>query len=362
MNCLTSSVRNRLPSVLRATSTQGNVKALFVQRRGYHGFQFASFHGWKLPYGASSTKVRKEELDKEPYFTQKPHDKWDYNRIDEQINASSEFRKKEGREGFYQGQREDNSTTNHGSLHTPSHYRLYDYFDEYTKPGTDKKLAAAYAVKEQWDAEKFYYPGEAWQKNRPGFRSVPKELLNRQTWYHWSDTITKWDEIQPTIRTRSWNPDWPPPGYHVPKMHCKKEFYFGVEESGLVSEIERYNWFRSWSDSNMRCGWKEIPLFILLFSGLWIVARNAQSVNTWRAMMSNMYYPGRQMIRPFGVPKNWENGTLWWQKPLEDFPNQGEVWYLNETRFGYINHLKERDAREWVEKVHGAGPQIASAI
>lgn len=112
----------------------------------------------------------------------------------------------------------------------------------------------------------------------------------------------------------------------------------------------------------MRCGWKEIPLFILLFSGLWIVARNAQSVNTWRAMMSNMYYPGRQMIRPFGVPKNWENGTLWWQKPLEDFPNQGEVWYLNETRFGYINHLKERDAREWVEKVHGAGPQIASAI
>eukprot|EP00796_Vickermania_ingenoplastis_P004916 gene4916-3528_t len=340
-----SSAIGALSSAVAAGQPVGGLAHL-VQRRAYHGFQFASFHGWTLPYGNKSTKVSKEELEKLKFFTQRPNSKWDYNRIDENINSSSEFRRTENREGFYEGQREDGSTTHHGSLHTPSHYRLYEYFDEYTKPGVNKKLAAAYAVKEQWDSEKFYYPGEAWQKNRPGFRSVPKELLNRQTWYHWSDTIMKWDEIQPTIRTRSWNPDWPPPGYHMPKLQCKKEFYFGVEEEGLVSEIERYNWFRSWSDNNLRCGWREIPIFMIFFGMLYWVARNAQAVNSWRAMMSNMYYPGRQMIRPFGVPNDWEAGSFWWQKPLEEFPNQGEVWYLNKTRFGYINHLRERDAKE----------------
>lgn len=181
-------------------------------------------YGWRLPYGSPHTKITREELEKTRYFTQKPHDKWDYHRVEQNIDSQSEFRKTDGREGFFQGMREDNSTLHHGSLHTPGKYRLYEYFDEYTKPGVNTKLAAAYAVKEQWDAEEFYYPGEAWRRNRPGFRSVPKELLNRQTWYHWSDTIAQWDKIQPTMRTRSWNPDWPPPGYKVPKMEGKRSF------------------------------------------------------------------------------------------------------------------------------------------
>ncbi|CAJ1012589.1 hypothetical protein Q4I28_007902 [Leishmania naiffi] len=320
--------------------------AYWVSRRDYHGFQFASFHGWTLPYGGKSTRVTKEELENQRFFTERPREKWDYHRVDENINSQSEFRNAEGREQFYQGSREDNTTTNHGSLHTPPKYRLYEYFDEYTKPGVNTKVAAAYAVKEQWDAEEFYYPGEAWQRNRPGFRSVPKELLNRQTWYHWSHALTKWDEIQPTIRTRSWNPDWPPPGYEVPKLQCKKEFYFGIEDEGLVSEVERYNWFRSWSDSNMRVGWREIPLFMMLLGTLYLIARNAMSVTVMRAMSSNMYYPGRTFIRPFGVPKDWEKECFWWQRPLEEFPNQDQVWYWTHARFGYINYIKQRDARE----------------
>lgn len=328
------------------TVLTGSFAAHYTGKRGYHGFQFASFHGWTLPYGAKSTRVTKEELENQKFFTQRPQEKWDYHRVDENINSQSEFRSTEGREAFTQGMREDNSTMDHGSLHTPSHYRLYEYFDEYTKPGVNQKVAACYAVKEQWDAEEFYYPGEAWQRNRPGFRSVPKELLNRQTWYHWSDTITKWDEIQPTIRTRSWNPDWPPPGYTVPKLQCKKEFYFGTEDEGLVSEVERYNWFRSWSDNNMRVGWREIPLFVLLFATLYYLARNAMSITAMRAVASNLYYPGRNFIRPFGVPKDWENDFFWWQTPLEEFPVQDQVWYFNQSRYGYINYVKQRDARE----------------
>lgn len=320
--------------------------SLLTSCRGYHGFQFGGFHGWTLPYGAANTRVTREELQDIKYFKNAPGSKWAYNRIDENINSQSEFRQTAGREEFFEGQREDNSTMHHGSLHTPGKYRLYEYFDEYTKPGSNKKMAAAYALKEQWDAEEFYYPGEVWQRNRPGFRSMPKELLNKQTWYHWSHTLTQWDKIQPTIRTRSWNPDWPPPGYHVPKLQCKKEFVFGIEEEGLVSEVERYNWFRSWSDSNMRCGWMEIPLFGMLFFTLWWLARNAQSVTAMRAMWSNLYYPGRTMIRPFGVPEDWETGCFWWQRPLEEFPNQSEVWYMNQSRFGYLNYIKQRDARE----------------
>lgn len=340
-----ASQAGRLAAVAVATPALSSA-ALTSWRRQYHGFQFAGFHGWTLPYHGKSTRVTKEELENQRFFTERPREKWDYHRVDENINSQSEFRSSEGREGFYQGQREDNSTTNHGSLHTPHQYRLYDYFDEYTKPGVDKKVAACYAVKEQWDAEEFYYPGEAWQRNRPGFRSVPKELLNRQTWYHWSDTIMKWDEIQPTIRTRSWNPDWPPPGYQMPKLQCKKEFYFGMDDEGLVSEVERYNWFRSWGDSNMRVGWREIPLFIMFFGSLFLAARNAMSVTAMRAMTSNMYYPGRTLIRPFGVPKDWSTDCFWWQRPLEEFPNQDQVWYMNQSRFGYINYIKQRDARE----------------
>ncbi|KAG8346000.1 hypothetical protein ERJ75_000963400 [Trypanosoma vivax] len=326
-------------------STACFVLPLCRQQYFYHGFHLAGFHGWRIPCDGK-TKVTKEELDDIRFFTQKPKEKWDYHRVDENINSNSEFRKTHDRPMFSEGMREDNSTVNDGDLHTPKKYRLYEYFDEYTKPGVNKKIAACYAVKEQWDAAEFYYPGEAWQKNRPGFRSVPKELLNRQTWYHWSDTIMKWDEIQPTIRTRSWNPDWPPPGYKIPKRHCQKEFTFGVEDPAIVSEVERYNWFRSWGENNMRCGWKDIWLFGILFAALYYTARISLDVTVMRAMMSNMFYPGRQIVRSFGTPKDWEKDVFWWQRPLEEFPNQTDVWYFHESRFKYMDYIKKRDARE----------------
>ena len=55
--------------------------------------------------------------------------------------------------------------------------------------GVAPPSTAAIAVREQWDADEFYYPGEKWKRNRPSFRSVPAELLNKQSWYHWIDLI-----------------------------------------------------------------------------------------------------------------------------------------------------------------------------
>lgn len=323
--------------------------ALTEARRGWAFFQFSNFHGWTIPYGGKRTNITKEELQNFRYFNTKSREQWDYNRIDESVTQRSEFRDTSSRPTFETGQRPDNSFVNDYHPHTPKKYSLHDYFDEYTKPGVNKKVAACYAVKENWDADEFYYPGESWQKNRPGFRSVPKEILNRDTWYHWSDVFTKVGDLQATLRTRSWNPQWPPPGYKMPKMSCKKEFIFGAEDPSVVTEIERYYWYRSWMDNNMRVGFQELFLFVNLAVVLYYYARSGNSNMVRRSMFSNLYYPGANFLRPFGVPRDWENEYFWWQEPLDTFPNQGEVYYMDKMRFGYMRHLEQRDAREALE-------------
>jgi hypothetical protein len=345
-------LRNAPSSVTNVVLNQQQISAspaLLVAKRSWAYFQFANFHGWSLPYGAKQSNVTKEDLQSFRYFNTRSRKQWDYNRIDENITSNSEFKDRTGRETFDYGMREDNSNVNSGSMHTPSHYSLHDHFDAYTKPGIDKKFAAAVAVKEQWDAEEFYYPGEAWQRNRPGFRSVPKELLNRDTWYHWTDMWTKLDEVQSTNRTRSWNPQWPPQGYKVPRLSCKKEFIHGAEEPGLVAEVERYYWYRMWAEGNIRTGPRDIFLFGFVFLIFYYYARQAMDVNSMRSMYSNLHYPGRNAIRPFGTPKDWETGCFWWQKPLEEFPNQGEIYHMNGMRFGYMRYLEKRDEREKIE-------------
>lgn len=326
-----------------------NAGALTVPVRRYALWTFSNFHGWTLPNGGKQTNVTKEELQNFRYFNTRSRDKWDYNRIDENITSNSEFRDTSERPIFEQGQREDNSFVNDGHVHTPSHYRLYEYFDEYTKPGTNKKVAACYAVKEQWDSEEFYYPGESWKKNRPGFRSVPKEILNRDTWYGWADGFTKVGDIQATMRTRSWNPAWPPPGYKMPRLQCKKEFEFGTEDPCVVSEIERYYWYRSWLDNNMRAAPKDLFMFIFMAAFFYYLARSALDCMIMRMMFSNTAYPGRHFIRSFGTPKDWETGLFWWQVPLEEFPNNGEVFWINQLRYGYIREMEKRDELERVQ-------------
>jgi len=321
--------------------------ALFHSRRTYFAFQFANFHGWTLPYGGKQTKVTKEDLQNMRYFNTRSREKWDYNRIDETINASSEFRDRTNRPDF-DGTRVDKEGVE-GHTHTPGHYRLHHHFEEYSKPGIDPKFGAAMAVKEQWDADEFYYPGDAWKKNRPGFRSVPKEILNKQTWYHWTDTIFKMDEVQTTYRCRSWTPNWPPPGYKVPKLQCQKKFEFGVEDPSVVAEVERYYWYRSWIDNNLRSGPKESILILVGAFLFWAVSRDANDQWVQLSMFSNMYYPGRTLIRSFGTPKDWETDCFWWQRPLEEFPNQGEVWHMSETRYGYMRYIEKRDERERLE-------------
>lgn len=310
---------------------------------------FANFHGWAIPYGGRRTNITKEELNNFRYFNTRSRKQWDYTRIDDSITSNSEFRKYSHRPDFDTGTRTDNSQVNYGYTSTPSHYRLQDYFDEYTKPGVDRKWAAAIAVKEQWDANEHYYPGESWQQNRPAFRSVPKELLNRDTWYTGLDMAKNFDKVQSTTRVRSWCPQWPPPGLKVPKMQCKREFEFGAEDPSVVGEIERYYWFKSWQDSNMRFGVREFISLIVFFYIVYFYARIANDVMVQRSMFSNLFYPGRNFLRSFGTPKDWEKEPFWWQRPLDEFPNQGVIYVLNGWWNKYPLYIQQRDERERLE-------------
>lgn len=303
---------------------------------------------WTVP-GPGQCIATKAGIESTKYNT-KSRQQWDYNKIDERITAQSEFTKMDDRPDFG-GPREQDGFSMYSYMYKnpPNTKKLHEHFDAYTQPGSDPKLEAARAVKEHWDAETHYYPGEAWQRNRPSFRSVPKELLNKQTFYHWTDFFTKQEQMQTTLRPRTWNPIWPPPGYKVPKMVCKREFVFGVEEPGLVHEIERWYWHRNWFENNCRQGPWEIPLFFMLCYTLWYAARRNEWYFNMRMMMSNMWYPGRHGIRNFGEPADPNTDRWWWQEPLEnrkEFPEHALTWYLNEIRFGYINYLKREEERK----------------
>jgi hypothetical protein len=299
---------------------------------------------WRLP-GNSMPIGDSHKLKNIKYFNTKSRSQWDYQGIDEKITNQSQFKDLSQREDF-NGPRKDHQVTYHYSLDSNGHgyTRLHEYFDEYTQPGIDKKAAIARSVKEHWDADEFYYPGETWRRNRPSFRSVPQELLNKQTWYHWIDLAYNLNELAVTYRNRMWNPQWPPPGHKMPKFNTTREFVFGVDDPALVAEIERWYWFRNWFENNMKQGpWEWLGYFMF---GVWFWATvRSQHCNTkYKAMLANMYYPGRQAFRSFGEPKDWATERWWWQEPLETWPNQGEVWFCGEMRWKYINMKKKEDA------------------
>ena len=338
------------PALAAGTSVIGS--SLSTQKRhGWAPYIYYQRGPAKIGYPGKGKPADTNELRNRQYYP-KSRSQWDYVKINENITEQSEFTKMDNRPDF-DGPREK-GTEEVGAYpykNPPNHKRLHEYFDEYTQPGSDPKMQAALAVKEHWDAENFYYPGESWQRNRPGFRSVPKEMLNKQTCYHWLDWVTKFEDFQVASRPRTWNPIWPPPGYKVPKLVCKREFVFGVEEPGLVHEIERWYWHRMWFENNVRHGPIEFVLFACLGYALYYVARKNQFFWKMRVMTGNMWYPGRSMCRAFGEPRNAEEGW-WWQKPLEDresFPEPGLVWYINEIRFGYINYCKKEEERKKME-------------
>ena len=305
-------------------------------------FNLSGHSTGRTPMGAP--KATKRDYDNIRYFNTKPRDKWDYDRIDEQINQSSEFRDKTNREQFFEGPRKDNSNLNSGGMHTPHHYRLYEYFDEYTKPGVNKKVAAALAVEEQWKKTE-QFPSETFVKDRPGFRSVPKEILHRNTYYSHFLMLDNAEKVWTEHRPRAWCPHWPPPGYKMQRMQCKKEFTFGVEEVSLVAEIERFNWYKAWQETNTRLGWRECLAVVTNgISFIWF-QRNHGELTVMRAHMSGMMYPGRFFIRSNGTPKDWETGSFWFQKPLKEFPIYAQRMGEAQRSYwrGYIDYTRKQE-------------------
>ena len=335
-------------SFTRPVVVSGGSLYLAVSRRSYIHFTYSSFNHWQLPCGASDTNVSKADLDRRTYNKTKSRTQWNYTRIDETVNMNSQFRDSSKRPDF-DGPREDNSQFHKGGVHgTPKHYRLSDWFDEYSKPGSNKKIMALEALKEQWDADEFYYPGETWKKNSPAFRSVPKELVNKQTWAN-KEVLSKSPEIFATLRNRPFHPQWPPPGMKIPRMNAKKEFEFGIEDPALVAEVERYAWYRSWVDANCRMGPREIFIFLSTIAVMWFWMRYSRSNTLMYTKMANLWYPGRSLVRAFGEPIDPNVDCFWWQEPTHTFPNKGVVYWLGNIHTCYIDHLKERDEKELLE-------------
>ena len=81
---------------------------------------------------------------------------------------------------------------------------------------------------------------------------------------------------------------------------------------------------------------------------MYFMLRELGAQMKWKTMHANMYYPGRQFIRSFGEPLDWEKDDWWWQRPLESFPNQGQVWWFENSRYKYINYLKKVEEEERV--------------
>eukprot|EP00760_Papus_ankaliazontas_P035650 PhM_4_TR7954/c0_g1_i1/m.2957 len=299
---------------------------------------FAGNGEYRLP---GTPIVNKEEV-RNWKWDNKAREPFGYNRVDDHVNDTSEFRKP--RDSFTNGPRECNEMANDWSYGNPKKYkRLHEYFDEYSKPGTNPKVEAVRAVKEYWDASEFYYQGETWKRNRPSFRSVPQEILNKQTWYHYTQWVTTYNKYATTARPRATNPLWPPPGYKLPEFVTEKKFLWGCEDPGLVAEIERWMWHRMWFENVSRVGpWEIGPFLFGLYWGYYNM-RSMQDYLNMLKVFSGLYFPGQHMVRAFGEPKDPIKEGWWWQKPLEEWPNQGDIWYLKNCRFGYIDYVKKRD-------------------
>lgn len=300
---------------------------------------FAGVHEYRLP---GAPHVTKEEVKAWP-----PHrntkEPFGYNRVDDFVNLGSEFRKP--RDAFDTGPRPDNSMSNNWSYNNPpKHKRLHEYFDEFTQPGTDPKMNAVRSVKLYWDSKDFHYQGEQWRRNRPAFLSVPQEILNRESWYHYTQYVRGYHVYITTARPRQVNPIWPPPGYKLPAFSTKKVFKFGFDDPGLVMEIERWAWSRLWIDSVARFGPWELILWVIALTWMYYNMRAGQDNLNMFKVFAGLYFPGQHSILAHGEPMDPVKEGWWWQKPLEEWPNQGEIWFMREQRFGYINYIKKRDA------------------
>lgn len=322
--------------------------SLLTQKRfSWVPFWYHSAIDWVLPNGVDETDGYTNFL-KGKKFATKSRKQWDYNRIDENISSFSEFRKMHNRPDF-DGPRENNYPAHNASMkNPPGTKKLFEYFDEYTKPGSDKKLMAAMAVQEQWDAENYYYPGESWEHNRPAFRSVPKEICNKMTTYRMSDFVKNFENIQASTRNRAWNPMWPPPGYKLPEFTTKREFAFGSEDPGLVAEVERWYWHKMWHEANIRLGFYELIGVVFSLYLSYFIAKNHMSNYNLLSVVGNQWYPGAHFVTSFGEPTH-EGGKFWWQTDMKDWPVQIQFHTMREMRYGYINYLKRKKAREEAE-------------
>ena len=312
-------------------------------------FMFFGVHDWKIPAQHYGNSDKYTNYWKKKTFDTKSRSQWDYNRIDESINNFSEFRKLHNRPDFG-GPRESNWTAHNASMKNPPNTKkLYEYFDLYTKPGSNPKMEAAIAVREQWDADNDYYPGESWEHNRPAFRSVPKEIVNNQTTYNTKDMIVKGPEGASAARNRAWNPMWPPPGYKLPHYGTKREFTFGCEDPGLIAEVERWYWHKMWADANSRVGFFEILGSSMIIFVFWWGSRNHMSGYMMGTVASNQWYPGAHFITSFGESTEVEGGKFWWQTDMKQWPEQHSIWVMRNQRFGYIDYLKRKEALKQAE-------------
>ena len=308
---------------------------MFVQRR--YWYAYSNLERYVLP---GHNLVDRYDTSKYE-FNVAPRDKWDYQGVNEKLTSQSVFNNVEDRDQF-DGPRQTNETCTEGSYgghfgNPKKHKKLHEYFDEYTKPGAtehEQKVMAAKAVHEQWGSKFFYYPGEASTRNRPSFRSVPHEILNRHTWYNAFSLFKEMNKCMTLHRNRAQNPMWPPPGYRIAPMETRRRFLFGIEEPGIVTEFERFSWWQCWRDNNLRFGPAEFLAMLLMWYQMYVNAKCSRQHLNIRAMSGNLHYPGRSWLRSYGEPQDWTKGNFYWQEPAETFHNASEFWYWHKMRMG----------------------------
>lgn len=313
-------------------------------------YMFFGVHDWKIPKQIYDSSDKYTNHWRTKQFNTKSREQWDYNRVDESINNFSEFRKLHNRPEFLSGPRDSNWTAHNASMKNPPNTKkLHEYFDEYTKHGTNQKVMAAVAVREQWDADNSYYPGESWEHNRPAFRGAPKEICNKQTTYKAKDMLVNAPEGTSASRPRAWNPMWPPPGYKLPAYGTKREFTFGCEDPGLIAEVERWYWHKMWADANIRAGGFELFGFAVIMFIFWWGAKNHMSNWMMQTVTENQWYPGAHFVTAFGESTEVEGGKFWWQTDMKDWPEQHSIYVMRNMRFGYIDYLKRKEALKEAE-------------
>eukprot|EP00743_Colponemidia_sp_Colp-15_P013647 GILK01015930.1.p1 GENE.GILK01015930.1~~GILK01015930.1.p1 ORF type:complete len:142 (+),score=10.04 GILK01015930.1:194-619(+) len=139
----------------------------------------------------------------------------------------------------------------------------------------------------------------------------------------------------------------------IPKFATKKEFLYGSDDPALMAEVDRFGWYNANSEYNIRIGFYEYILSALVAGFIYFETRMRNRGVMMRSQMNGMWYPGRLLFSPFGCITNTDE-LYWWQRPLSEFHNQGEIWFYNQSRFGYANYLKKRDEMEKVEGLMSA--------